>query len=338
MANTLAPLCDSWANRCQRDGGLLSGATGAEPRITMELIRGWPEESFCVLLSGVLVASLHHEHRYKRLRNTQPVLLPLSGFYFCLHAGWEKTHNFQWGLSRLSNPAHSIHFLFPLFLPSHSLCLILSLPFSHPFFCSRPAPSQPGWLRLRPSSRVEALLLAQLLVELKGVPAAPFPLLPASLSAAPSSSSPHCLEREGIQKVWNCLDKHLCSVCSGSGVVLLPFLLPLPSQIVCWWQNGNGLNPVCGSAAVDQAAMWLCDISCCTHVGDLISAVTFVCLTCIIIKPLGWASSCRETGRATLKLGTAGAQTDPRLQIYNLEFTWRLNGGIKETSWMMCKR
>lgn len=52
MANTLASLCDSSANRCQRDEGLLCGATGAEPWITMELIQGWPEESCCLLLSG----------------------------------------------------------------------------------------------------------------------------------------------------------------------------------------------------------------------------------------------------------------------------------------------
>lgn len=43
MANTLAFLCDSTANRCQWEEGLQSVATGRGPWITMELIQGWSE-------------------------------------------------------------------------------------------------------------------------------------------------------------------------------------------------------------------------------------------------------------------------------------------------------
>lgn len=93
-------------------------------------------------------------------------------------------------------PVSVSHFHILLFTHSFSLSfsrpliLLLTTLFS----------AGPGWLPLHGGSRVRALLLEQLLVELKRVPVTPPPFLsppPFVHPAALSSSRPHCLEREG---------------------------------------------------------------------------------------------------------------------------------------------
>lgn len=85
--------------------------------------------------------------------------------------------------------------------PAQSFSLILSPSLSHSFFLLATLFSAgPGWLLVHGGSRVGALLLEQLLVELKRVPVQPrLPASSRSLSSlrhspALSSSRPHCLE------------------------------------------------------------------------------------------------------------------------------------------------
>lgn len=137
MANTLAFLCDSSANRCQWEEGLQSVATGTEPWITMEPVQGWSDEGFflCFLLfCCVMNAFADHFH-------TRVISAALPSLTFTHMLSRKKLP------SSLSCPAQ---FLIPLFIRSHFLILILLPSFSRSvFFALDPVLSR-AWLAAAP--------------------------------------------------------------------------------------------------------------------------------------------------------------------------------------------
>lgn len=176
--------------------GLENIATGAGPWITTDLIQGW-KFSLSVLCS---LGSLCIMSAFANLlMHTQACIYtniidvaPLLSLTFTTMQG-----------KKIFQP--SFCFFFFIFSLFYSSILTPSVLFSRLLFHTHslahdPVLSQPRWLLLHAGSRVGALLLEQLLVELKRVPAFPPPaptLLFLSIHAAAlSSSRPHCLERE----------------------------------------------------------------------------------------------------------------------------------------------
>lgn len=126
-------------------------------------------DCLCRLLTNVNTSSLSLSLSLSPTHTINVATLPSLTF-----TAMQSKDNFQPAFhTRLSLPfSHS--FIHPFFLPSVLFCRPLCRSHS---FAHDPILSRPGWLPLRGGSRARALLLEQLLVELKRVPVKP-PLLP----------------------------------------------------------------------------------------------------------------------------------------------------------------
>lgn len=128
MANTLAFLSDSSANRCPREEGLRSAETGTGPWITMEPVQGWP--GFCFLLSALTSTSVLSQITHKRTRKLFPPstrthtrsMWPPCQVWLLQPCNLEPAFHTQLSLS------FSYSFILPFFLrQSYSLALSFAL-------------------------------------------------------------------------------------------------------------------------------------------------------------------------------------------------------------------